>query len=81
MPKKVHMEAMMLIFVYIDKAYGKTTIIDPMIPKVDILMEIETNWLKSIYCEDNQEEILANKPEPVVNTMSVNVFLDASHAG
>ena len=43
------------IFVYLDKAYGNTIIFDPMIPKVDTLMEIEMNWLKSIYGEDNQE--------------------------
>ena len=68
------------IFVYLDKAYGNTIIIDPMIPKVDTLIEIETNCLKSIYGEDNQESILYNTPEPLKNPMSVNVFADASHA-
>ena len=52
-----------------------------MIPKVDIQMEIETNWLKSIYGEDNQEEIPNNTPEPLGYPMSVNVSVDASHAG
>ena len=60
MPQKGNMEALMEIFVYIEKAYGKNIIIDPMIPKVDTLMGIETNWLKGIYGEDNQEEIAAN---------------------
>ena len=62
MPRKGHMEALMSIFVYLYKAYGKTIIVDPMIPKVDTSMEIETNWLKSIYGKDNQEEIPANTP-------------------
>ena len=54
------MEELMGSFVYLDRAYGKTIIIDPMIPKVDTSMEIETNWIKIIYREDNQEEIPAN---------------------
>ena len=57
---KGHMEELMGSFVYLDRAYGKTIIIDPMIPKVDTSMEIETNWIKIIYREDNQEEIPAN---------------------
>ena len=48
MPWKGHMEALMRIFVCLDKAYGKTIIVDPTIPKVDTSMEIETNWLKII---------------------------------
>ena len=60
MPLNRHMEALMVIFVHLDKANGKTIIIDHMIPKFDILVEIETNWLKSIYGEDNQEDIPAN---------------------
>ena len=54
MPRKGHMEALMWIFVYLDKAYGNTIIFDPMIPKVDTLMEIVTNCLKNIYWEYNQ---------------------------
>ena len=81
MPLKGHMEAMMGIFFYLDKSYGNTIIIDPIIPKVNTLIEIETNWLKSIYGEDNQEEIPTNTPEHLGKTLSVNVFVDASHAG
>ena len=44
-------------------------------------MEIETNWLKIIYDEDNQDEIPANTPEPLGKPISVNVFVDAIHAG
>ena len=80
-PQKGHMEALMEIFVYIYKAYGKTIIIDPIIPKVDTSMEMETNLLKSIYSKDNQEEIMVNTPEPLGNPMSVNVFVDAIHEG
>ena len=69
------------IFVYVDKAYGNNTIIDTMIPKVKNLMEIETNWLKSIYGKDNQEKVPANTPEPLGKLMSVKVFIDASHVG
>ena len=50
-----------------------------MIPKVDTSMEIETNWNKIIYGEDNHEELVANTSEPLGKTMSVNVFVDASH--
>ena len=75
------MEALMVIFVYLDKAYGNNIIIDPMIPKVDTSIEIETNWLKSIYGIDNQEENPANIPEPLGKLMSVNIFVDKSHAG
>ena len=74
------MESLVLIFVYLDKAYGNTIIIDRMIPKVNTSMEIETNWLKSIYGEDNQEEIPANIPKPLGNPMSVNFSVDASYA-
>ena len=81
MPQKGHMEALMGIFVYLDKAYGKTIIIDPMIPKVNDSMETETNWIKSIYSEDNQDYILANTTEPLGNTMPVNFFVDTSHSG
>ena len=81
MPQKRHIEGIMRIFVYIDKDYGKTIIIDPMIHKVDNSMETETNWLKSIYGEYNQEENTANTPKPLGNLMSVNIFVDASHAG
>ena len=49
------MEALMGIFVYLDKAYRNTIIVDPMISKVDTLMKIETNWLKRIYDKYNQE--------------------------
>ena len=42
----------MAIFLYPNKAYGKTIITDPMIPKFETSMEIETNWLKIIYGED-----------------------------
>ena len=66
----------MVIFVYPDKTYGKTIIIDPMIPKLCTSMEIETNWLKIIYGDDNQEKILANTPEPLQNPISVNFFVD-----
>ena len=79
-PQKGHMEALMANFVYIEKYYGKTIIINTMIPKVDTSMEIDTNWLKSIYGDDNQEEIPANTPEPLGNPMSFNVFVDESHA-
>ena len=75
------MEALMGIFIYLDKYYGNTIIIYPMIPKVNTSMEINTNWLMSYCGEDNQEEISANTPEPLGNTMSVNVFVDAIHAG
>ena len=75
------MKALIEIFVYPKKAYGKTIIIDPMITKVNTCMEIEMNWLKRIYGNDNQEEISANTPEPLGKTMPVNVFVDASHAG
>ena len=44
-------------------------------------MEIETNWLTSIYGKNNEEEIPANTPEFLGNPISVNVFVDASHAG
>ena len=81
MPRKGNMEALMVIFVYFNKTYGKTIIIDTMITKVDTSMEIETNWLKRIYGKDNQEEIPANTPEPLGNLMSVNFFVDARHAG
>ena len=81
MPHKGHMELLMVIFVYLDKAYGKTILVDPIIPKFNTSMEIEKNWPKNIYGEDNQEEIPANPLEPLGNTMSVNIFLDASHAG
>ena len=81
MPWKGHIKALIRIFVYLEKDYGKTIIIDTMIPKVDTLMEINTNWLKIIYGKDNQEEISANTPELLGKPMSVNVFLYASHAG
>ena len=71
----------MEIFDYLDKAYGKTTTIDPMIPKVSTLMEIEMNWLKIIYGKDNQEEIPANTPEHLGNPMSLNIFVYESHEG
>ena len=74
------MEALMVIFIYLDKSYGKTIIIDPMIPKVITQTKIKTNWLKNIYGEDNQEKILANTPEPLGKPIQVNVFVDASHA-
>ena len=57
MPRNERMDALMGIFAYLDKSFGKTIIIDPIIPKVDTSMEIKTNWLKSIYGEDLQEEI------------------------
>ena len=81
LPQKRHIEGIMRIFVYIDKDYGKTIIIDPMIHKVDNSMETETNWLKSIYGEYNQEENTANTPKPLGKLISVNVFVDTSHAG
>ena len=46
---------MMGVFVYIYKAYGKTVIVDTIIPKVYTLMEIKTNWFNIIFCEDNQK--------------------------
>ena len=49
------MKALLVVFVYLDKAHGKTIIIDITIPKVDTSIESETNWLKNIYGEDNQE--------------------------
>ena len=61
------MEALKGIFVYLNKAYIITIIIDPMIPKVDTSMEIEKNWLDIIYGEVKKEEILANTPEPIGN--------------
>ena len=54
------MEALMGIFIYLEKTYGNTIIIDTMIPKVDSLMEIEKNWLENIYGEVKKEEIPAN---------------------
>ena len=71
----------MWILVYLDKDYGKTIIIDPMIPKVDASTEIQTNWLNTIYGKDKQEEIPDNTPKPVGKLMSVNVFVDASRVG
>ena len=44
-------------------------------------MEIKINRLKSIYGEDLQEEIPTNITQPLGKPMSVNVFVDASHAG
>ena len=55
MPQKGHMQVMMGVFVYIYKAYGKTVIVDTIIPKVYTLMEIKTNWFNIIFCEDNQK--------------------------
>ena len=55
MPRKLHMEYLMLIFFYRDKSYGKTIIINHMTPRVKTSVEIETNWLKSIYGKDNQK--------------------------
>ena len=81
MPQKVHMEALMVIFFYPGKDYLKNIIVYPMIHKVDTSMEIETNWLKSIYGQDNQDEILVNTTEPLGKPVSVYVFVDASHAG
>ena len=75
------MKALMGIFIYLGKSYVNTIIIYPMIPKVNTSIEIKTNWLKRYYGEDNQEEISANTPESLGNTMSVNVFVDAIHAG
>ena len=75
------MEALMWILVYLDKDYGKTIIIDPMIPKVDASTEIQTNWLNTIYGKDKQEEIPDNTPKPVGKLMSVNVFVGASRVG
>ena len=80
MPRKGHMKALMGIFAYLDKSFGKTIIIDPVILKVNTYMEIRTNWLKSIYGEDLQEEIPVNMLRPLGKPMSVNVFVDASHA-
>ena len=80
MTRKVQMEALMVIFFHLDRDYGKTIIIDPMILKVNTSMKIETNWIKKIYCKDNQEEIPANKPKPLGNLMSVNVSVDSSHS-
>ena len=71
----------MVILVYLDKYYRKTIIIDPMIPKVDTLMEIETNWLQNIYGKYNQEEIPVNTLEPLGKLMSVNVFIGESNTG
>ena len=51
-----------------------------LIPKVDTSMKIDTNWFKSIFAEDNQEDIPANTPEHLGKLMSVNVFVDASQA-
>ena len=65
MPRKGHMEALMGIFVYLDKLFGKTIIINPIIPKVNTSMEITTNWFKSIYGEDLQEEISTNISQPL----------------
>ena len=62
MPYKGHMEALMVVFVYLGKASLKYIIVDLMIPKVDNSVEIDTNWLKSIYGKDNQEEIQTNTP-------------------
>ena len=81
MPRKGHVKALMGIFVYLDKAYRKTIVIDPMIPNVDTSVEIETNWLKSIYGKDKQEEIPSNTPEHVGKPMSVNIFVDTIHEG
>ena len=81
MPQKGHLEELMGIFVFLKKAYGKTIIIDPMIHKVDTSMEIETNRLKSIYGEYNQEEVPANIPETLGKPISVNVCVDKIHAG
>ena len=52
----------MVFFVYLGKASLKYIIVDLMIPKVDNSVEIDTNWLKSIYGKDNQEEIQTNTP-------------------
>ena len=81
MQQKLHMEGLMIIFIYLDKAYGKTNIVDPVIPKVDTSVETEKNWLKSIYSDDDQEEISSNTTEPLVKLMSVNFFVYSSHAG
>ena len=75
MPRKVHMEALMGMLVYLDKAYGETIIVYHIIPKVNTSMEIETNWLKSIYGKDNQKKTTANTPEPLGKPMLVNVFV------
>ena len=54
------MEALMGIFIYLEKTYGNTIIIDTMIPKVKTSIEIENNWLENIYGEVKKEEIPAN---------------------
>ena len=53
----------------------------PFQPRVDTTMEIKTNWLNSIYGEHNCEEITTNPPVELGKTISVKVFVDASHAG
>ena len=54
---------MMGSYVYPDKDYLKTIIIDPVIPQINTLMEINKNWLNIIYGKDNQEEIPAETPK------------------
>ena len=81
MPRKGHVEALIDIFAYHDKPFGKTIIIHLIIPNVNTSMEIRTNWLKSIYGKGLQEEIPTNITQPLGNPMLVNVFVDTSHAG
>mmetsp|Transcript_6957 Transcript_6957/g.15349 ORF Transcript_6957/g.15349 Transcript_6957/m.15349 type:complete len:138 (-) Transcript_6957:553-966(-) len=78
-PRVGHLEALYLIFHFLNKNPMKRVVFDPREPELDFSTFRNADW-KEFYC-DVKEEDPPNMPEPLGREVVMSCFVDANHAG
>jgi hypothetical protein len=74
-----HLEALLHIFVYLDKKNNSRLVLDPMYPTIDSSVFKECDW-KAFY-GDAIKVIPPNAPVPHAKDVDLHLFVDSDHAG
>ncbi len=82
LPRAGHLNEKYHIFAYL-KAHSNTEMVfDPMPVAIDMNLFEQQGWSYSLYgCEGLAEELPNNMPKPCGPLMTMQVFVDADHAG
>ena len=82
LPRAGHLKEIYHIFAYL-KAHSNTEMVfNPMPVALNMSLFEQHNWLYLLYgCEGLTEELPNNMPKPCGPLMTMQVFVDADHAG
>ena len=78
-PREGHLEALYLIFAYLQRHPMKRIAFDPNLPDIDESAFIPGDWTD--FYGDVVEEDPPHMPEPLGNPVMISCFVDANHAG